>query len=166
MVARGDQAALRQIFDRHGGRMFGLALAILRDRISAADALQDAFVKIWERARQFDATRQSSGAWLDAILRGSALEMARARGRETLDDRESDAVFRDPDALDELAASETGRRLQECLMQLEPRSRHAIVLAFANGLSIPQIASRQDLPIEAVTSAIDRGMIALRKGLS
>jgi RNA polymerase sigma-70 factor (ECF subfamily) len=164
-VARGEHAALRKIYNGHAARLFGMAMAMLRDRPAAADALQDALLKVWERARQFDPARCSAETWLTGMLRTSALEIARARGREMPEGAAGlGEVAVDPDALDGLKASEDGLRLRECLQRLEPKTRHAVVLAFVHGLSQPELAYRLDLSLDAVKSSICRGLASLRAG--
>ena len=163
-VANGDKAALRAIYVRQSTRLFGIAMAILRDRTIAADVLQDAFLKIWERARQFDASRGNAEVWIAAIVRYAALDVARTRGREIPSDDPNlgDGAI-DPDALDNLLASEAGKRLRECLARLEPRNRQGIILAFVNGLSHPEVAARLDQPLGTVKSWIRRGLLALKE---
>jgi len=166
-VANGDRAALRAIYVRQSTRLFGVAMAILRDRTAAADVLQDAFLKLWERARQFDPARGNAEAWIAAIVRYGALDIARTRGRETPSDDPNlgDAAI-DPDALDALLASESGKRLRDCLARLDPRNRQGIVLAFVHGLSHPEVAARLDQPLGTVKSWIRRGLLSLRECLA
>ena len=110
-VAKGDRAALRAIYVRQSTRLFGVAMAILRDRAAASDVLQEAFLKVWERARQFDPARGSAEAWLGSIVRYAALDVARVRGREMpTDDPNLGDTAIDPDALDALLANESGKR--------------------------------------------------------
>jgi RNA polymerase sigma-70 factor (ECF subfamily) len=166
-VAGGDRAALRAIYERQSGRLFGVANAILRDRDAAADALQDAFLRIAQRAHQFDPLRGAATAWLAAIVRYAALDLARARGREiptddpALGDRPVEA-----DALDRVAADAEGRRLRACLETLEERNRRGIVLAFVHGLSHAQIAEKLELPLGTVKAWIRRGLLRLRECLA
>ena len=163
-VAKGDRAALRAIYVRQSTRLFGVAMAILRDRAAASDVLQEAFLKVWERARQFDPARGSAEAWLGSIVRYAALDVARVRGREMpTDDPNLGDTAIDPDALDALLASESGKRLRACLAQLEPKNRQGIVLAFVHGLSHPEVASRLDQPLGTVKSWIRRGLASLRE---
>ena len=166
-VAAGDRPALRAIYERQSVRLFGVANAILRDRDSAADALQDAFVKVARRAGQFDPARGDAEAWLAAIVRHAALDILRARGREIPSD---DPALGDqaisPEAEERLAASAQGRRLRDCLAGLEPRNREGIILAFVHGLSHPQIAARLETPLGTVKSWIRRGLLALRECLA
>ena len=166
-VARWEQASLRAIYDREGTRLFGVAMAILRDRAAAADAVQDAFLRVWERAAQFDPSRGDGRAWVTTIVRHAALDMARARGRET---PTGDPALGDqpvePDALNQLAASEENARLRACLAQLDPKARHFVLLAFMHGLSHVQIAARLDQPLGTIKTWIRRSLMALRACLS
>jgi RNA polymerase sigma-70 factor (ECF subfamily) len=166
-VAKGDRAALRAIYVRQSTRLFGVAMAILRDRTAAADVLQDAFLKLWERARQFDPARGNAEAWIAAIVRYAALDVARVRGRELpTDDPHLGEAAIDPDALDALLASEAGKRLRDCLARLDSRNRQGIVLAFVHGLSHPEVAARLDQPLGTVKSWIRRGLLSLRECLA
>lgn len=166
LVAQGDQAALRAIYVRQSSRLFGIAMAILRDRSTAADVLQDAFLKVWERARQFDPGRGNAEVWLGAIVRYAALDVARTRGREIpSDDPNLGDSSIEPEALEALTAAETGARLRDCLQRLEPKNRQGIVLAFVHGLSHPEIAVRLDQPLGTVKSWIRRGLLNLRECL-
>jgi RNA polymerase sigma-70 factor (ECF subfamily) len=166
-VAAGDRAALRAVYVRQSTRLFGIAMAILRDRATAADVMQDAFLRVWQRAGQFDAARGEASVWLSSIVRYAALDVARRRGREIPSD---DPALGDrpvaADALELLAATEEGGRLRACLDQLEPKNREGIVLAFVHGLSHPQIAARLALPLGTVKSWIRRGLLSLRECMS
>lgn len=166
-AAAGDRGALRAIYERQSTRLFGVANAILRDRDIAADALQDAFLRISRRAGQFDPARGSAEAWLAAIVRHAALDILRARGREMPTD---DPMLGDEaeaaEAEARLIASVEGQRLRACLALLETKNRAGIVLAFVHGLSHPQIAARLGMPLGTVKSWIRRGLLALRECLS
>lgn len=166
-VADGDRTALRSVYERHSVRLFGVANAILRDRDVAADAVQDAFLKISRRASQFDPVRGSAEAWLAGIVRHAALDIIRARGRETpTDDPSLGDTAVAPEAEERLAASAQGQRLRDCLAGLEPKNREGIILAFVHGLSHPQVAARLGLPLGTVKSWIRRGLLALRECLA
>lgn len=166
-VARGDRDALRAVYDRHSARLFGIATAILRDRDAAADALQDAFLKIGQRAGQFDPARGVAEAWLGGIVRHAALDLIRRRGREMpTDDPTLGDMAVEPEALDRVAANAEGRRLRDCLAALDDRNRKGIVLAFVHGLSHAQVAARLDLPLGTVKAWIRRGLLQLRECLS
>lgn len=164
---QASRIALKAVYDRQSTRLFGVAMAILRDRDAASDAMQDGFLKIATRAGQFDPARGVPEAWLAAIIRHAALDLARARGREmpTDDPTLGDAPV-EPVALEAITTSAEGRRLRDCLGQLEQRNRESIVLAFVHGLSHAQVAARLDLPLGTVKSWIRRGLLSLRECLT
>jgi RNA polymerase sigma-70 factor, ECF subfamily len=162
-VAAGQRAALRGVYERQSTRLFGIANAILRDREAAADALHDVFLRVATRAGQFDAARGDAEAWLGAIARHAALDLARRRGREQpTDDPALGDLPVEAEALAQVLAGDDRRRLQDCLHQLEERNRRGILLAFVHGLSHSQIAARLDLPLGTVKAWIRRGLLQLR----
>ena len=166
-VAAGDRDALRQIYLRHSTRLFGIAMAILRDRAAAADVLQDSFLKVWQRAGQFDAERGDGQAWMSAIVRHASFDAARARGREIpTDDPGLGDTMVEPEAFEALSFSDESKRLHVCLDRLPRDNREGIVLAFVHGLSHPEIALKLNQPLGTVKSWIRRGLLSLRECLS
>lgn len=162
-VARQDRAALRSLYDRTCARLFGVAFAILRDRDAAADVLQDAYLKVWLRAGQYDPARGEAGVWLAAIVRHLALDAARARGREVpVQPLVAEMTSPEPDALQRMTARGEAQRLLACLGALDEHSRGVIVLAFVQGLSHAQLAARFGRPLGTVKSWVRGGLARLR----
>jgi RNA polymerase sigma-70 factor (ECF subfamily) len=166
-IARGEREALRRLYGIESRRLYGIALAILRDPAAAADAVQDTFLRVWDRAGTYDAARGEAGAWLGTITRHIALDIARARGRETPTD---DPTLGDAPVEDDPAARLDGAadavRLRACLERLEEKNRRSILLAFVDGFSHSQIAARLDLPVGTVKAWIRRGILSLRACLA
>ncbi|MDB5412842.1 MAG: polymerase subunit sigma [Rubritepida sp.] len=166
-IAGEDRTALQALYKLQSVRLFGVAMAILRDRDAAADAVHDGFVNVARRAAQFDAERGTAEGWLGSIIRHAALDIARRRGREIPTD---DATLGDTPVeaaqLDSITASEEGARLRACLADLPEKNRQGIVLAFVHGLSHPQIAARLELPLGTVKAWIRRGLLTLRECLA
>jgi len=67
-----DRTALREVYDRTAPKLFGVCLCISGNREAAEDILQDVYLKVWNRAGRFDATRASPVTWLCAIARNAA----------------------------------------------------------------------------------------------
>jgi RNA polymerase sigma-70 factor (ECF subfamily) len=80
-LAAGDRDAALVLVRRFQARVFGLALSITRDRSTAEDAAQEAFVKAWRYAASYDPRRGPVAAWILTIARNAALDQARARSR-------------------------------------------------------------------------------------
>lgn len=166
-IARDDRAALRMLYQQQSVRLFGVAMAVLRDRDAASDAVHDGFVKIARRAAQFDPERGAAEAWLASVIRHAALDIARRRGREIpTDDASLGDTPVEAGQLDALAADEDGARLRDCLARLPEKNRQGILLAFVHGLSHPQVAARLDMPLGTVKAWIRRGLLTLRECLA
>jgi RNA polymerase sigma-70 factor (ECF subfamily) len=161
--AIGDRRAFRRLYDQESPQLFGLALRILRQQSAAADAVQDAFLQIWQKAATFDPKRGSAKAWLASIVRYRALDSVKRYSKETLYDTPPEPeATEDFDPLSALEARRNGARLHACLEALEEPKRRAILLAFSEGLSHSEVAERVVAPLGTVKAWIRRGMLALK----
>ncbi|HEV2546859.1 MAG TPA: sigma-70 family RNA polymerase sigma factor, partial [Stellaceae bacterium] len=165
-VQRGSRAALKRLYELERRRLYGVALRIARRPDVAADALQDAFVQVWQNAASFSPERGDAAAWLTAIARYRALDAVRKLRREvpsddpTLGDRGEE-----PDILGRLDAVLSRDALRRCLGELEDNQRRCIVLAFVEGLSHVEIARQLAAPLGSVKSWVRRGLVSLRSCL-
>lgn len=164
LVARGDVAAFRRLYDATGAHLFSVALRIVRRRDKAEEVLQDAFINVWRRAGDWQPDRGGAATWLTSIVHHRAIDMIRREGRlEPLADdfaeRHEDPA---PDALTRFAANEDARRIDRCLDDLDERPRTAIRLAYWHGLTHEQLAQRLDAPVGTIKSWVRRGLIRLK----
>lgn len=168
--ARGDQHALRSIYERESRYLLGVALRIVRDRAAAEDVLHDAFVTIWSRASSFDASRGAGRGWIYSIVRHAALNRVRDNARESvldepvaahLDAQAALSVWQDSG--DELVRQAALGRLGQCLDGLEPTRRACLLHAYVDGCTHSEIATRVQAPLGTVKAWIQRGLRALRE---
>ncbi|GMG85640.1 sigma-70 family RNA polymerase sigma factor [Paralimibaculum aggregatum] len=166
--ARGDRAALRRIFEAEGGRLAGVALRILRRRELAEEAVQEAFVKIWRSAGQYDPARGSARGWIYAVLRNHALNMLRDGSRETATEPGALDALRDDEAM--LSAAwerlDEASALKRCLAALDTAKRQAVLMAYVLGYTHGEIAGRVGAPLGTAKAWVRRGLAALRACLS
>jgi len=162
-LGRGDRNALPDLYQRTSAKLYGVCLRILNERSEADDVLQETYVTVWQRASGFDAARGSPIAWLVAIARNKAIDRLRTR-RMTTEPIDAADNVRDgnPDPAQALEISDEGRRLNDCLGQLEPNQRAAIVGAFLDGATYEQMAARSDVPLGTMKSMIRRSLLKLR----
>ncbi len=166
-VGRGDRWALRQVYDMTSAKLFGICLRICGERASAEDVLQTVYIKVWERAGQFDATRASPITWLATIARNGAIDWRRSAAgravRDTLPEQAALAVADDaPRADQQLMVAEDGERLDRCLGELEDRTRSCVRAAFFDGLTYAELAARENIPLGTMKSWIRRGLLRLK----
>ena len=166
LCAAGDRLAFRRLYERWSSRLHGIALRITRQSSLAADATHDAFVQVWQQAHRFDPARGSAEAFLVSLVRYRALDIIRRHGREVPgyepDDEPDDA----PDALTRLVSSAEGAALQRCLGLLDRERQRLIMLAFVDGLSHGELATRLGAPLGTIKSWIRRSLLSLRECLA
>lgn len=161
--ARGERSALRRLYDVEARQMLGVALRIVRQRALAEDIVQDAFVKVWEKARSFDPLRGSARGWLYSIVRNRALNEVRDSGRQiTMDEAALEAIDLQRAHEAPLSTPELGT-LDDCLGRLDADKRSSIVLAYVEGCTHTEIAQRLATPLGTVKAWIRRGLQALRE---
>ena len=80
-IARGQQASLGALYDRHAGLLLAVLTRILGDNQEAEDVLHEVFLEVWQRAADYDSQRGSVRAWLVMRARSRGLDRARALGR-------------------------------------------------------------------------------------
>jgi hypothetical protein len=85
-VADGDQSALRRVYAATAVKLFGVILRILGRSDLAADVLQDVYVRVWQRAGEFDPDASPPLAWLVTIARDRALDESSRTTTRSADD--------------------------------------------------------------------------------
>jgi len=166
-IAAGDKLAFRALYQSEGGKLFGIAMRICRDREAAEDAFQEAFVDIWRKAAQFDATRGSARLWLAAIARNRSIDQLRRRGRPGTAGTDADLAVLD--SMSDARAIEDGgtefMALASCLDRLDAPTREMVLLAYYQGWQRDELAKRFDRPVNTVKTQLRRGLVALRECL-
>ena len=167
-VRRRDTAALRDLYDRHAGMVYGLGLRILREAPEAEDLVQDVFLHLWRRAELFDGERGQFTGRLVSLARNRAIDRLRARRtRERKGDEYEAEVAAAPAApgagpAESAYASELRAAVTRALQMLPEPQRVALELAYFGGLSHSEIAERLAAPLGTVKARIRQGMIRLR----
>jgi RNA polymerase sigma factor (sigma-70 family) len=172
-VALRDRDAFRRLYDATSPKLFGFALRILKKDEWAEEALQDAFLSIWNNAAQYRPHLAAPVTWMAAIVRNKALDMLRRRdddveiGGETFGADALDAFeSHDPTPYAALQVSQDARALAHCLGTLEGLHRQAIAMAFFHDLSHTEVAAQMSLPIGTIKTWIRRGLMRLQTCLA
>jgi RNA polymerase sigma-70 factor, ECF subfamily len=164
-TARGDRAAFAKLYTRTAAKLFGIALRIMRQREPAEEVLQESFVAVWERARDYDAARGSAMGWLATIVRHCAIDQLRrraARPESRSAPEEALLALASPDSTDSRAEL---RALQRCLDELDEEPRRAVLLAYCYGLTRVELAARLAVPVGTVKSWLRRSLEHLKQCL-
>ncbi|HZI11543.1 MAG TPA: sigma-70 family RNA polymerase sigma factor [Myxococcus sp.] len=164
-VALGSGKAMREVYARCSGRAFAVTLRLLPSRADAEEVLQEAFLEVWRRAREFDPARGGMETWVTTIARTRAIDRLRAMGTVARvvegAAHQPPPVSASPTAPDEAASLGQDRaRVLAALKQLPREQREVVELAYFEGLSQSEIAARTGQPLGTVKT---RARLALEK---
>ena len=161
----GNRAAFRRIYDMTSHRVFGIVLAILRNRAAAEEIAQEVYVQIWRQSGRFNQEQANAMGWISSIARNRAIDRLRAdRARGFV--QFTDEV---PDLADDRLAADApldALVLTRALSGLRPEYRKIILLSYFRGYTQSEMSELLDLPLGTVKSWMKRGLAELREALS
>jgi RNA polymerase sigma-70 factor (ECF subfamily) len=165
LVARGDEGALSELYDRVGRIAYGLALRVLRDERHAEDAVQEAFLQVWRSAATFRAERAKASTWILTLVHRRAVDLVRREQRRQADPLTDETVLgQAPEETEEAAWLRFEReRVQTALRQLPDTQREALELAYYGGFSQSELAERLGVPLGTIKSRMFAGLARLRE---
>ncbi|CCD95595.1 RNA polymerase ECF-type sigma factor [Bradyrhizobium sp. ORS 375] len=166
-VANGDEAAFERLYAATRAKLYGVVLRILHRQDLAEEVVQETYVKVWNNAAQFDPSVSSPITWMAAIARNRAIDLVRKRGELSLEDEPSalEVAAETPDPLARREMSEELKRLLECVGRLEPDRQKLVLLAYYNGWSREQLATKFEAPVNTVKTWLRRSMMDIRQCL-
>lgn len=163
--AEGDAAAARALVDRLAPRVFRLAQRLLQDRAEAEDVTQEAMLRLWQIAPDWQPGGAQPSTWLHRVTANLATDRLRRRRSVALDaiEEPDDPA---PGVVERMITSDRHRALDEALALLPERQRVAVVLRHIEGHTNPDIAATMGIGVEAVESLTARGKRKLTELLS
>jgi RNA polymerase sigma factor (sigma-70 family) len=165
--ASGDPEAAAAFVRRLERKVYGLALAIVRDPAEAQDVAQEAFVRAWRFAASFDERRGSVAGWLMGITRNVALDSVRGRGRRPgpAGDLPDDWPVDPADLGEQVGSRAEASRVIALMRELPPAQREALVAVTLLGLSTREVSERDAVPHGTVKTRVRLALRKLRDGM-
>jgi RNA polymerase sigma factor (sigma-70 family) len=166
LVARGDESALADLYDRVGRVAYGLAYRVLRDERLAEDAVQEGFLAAWRTAAGFSADRAKASTWILTLVHRRAVDLVRREERrraEPLEESTHEVGSTTASAEDLAWVRFERERVQEALGRLPDAQREAIELAYYGGYSQSELAERLGQPLGTIKSRMFAGLTRLRE---
>jgi RNA polymerase sigma-70 factor, ECF subfamily len=169
-AARGEHAALGELYDRFGGAVFALALRIIADREVAEEVTQEIFLRIWRHAGSYDPARGRVVTWILGFTHHLAIDQVRRRRVQAQpmpvnEDGElltANVVDPSVDVEQQVVGGERRRLLMEALGLLPHTQREVIEHAYYRGLTQVEIAARVGIPLGTVKTRLRLGLRKLR----
>lgn len=159
-IRRGSDEAYRAVYDHTASDLLSFAHGMLRNRASAEDVVQQAFLELVASASSFRGRGEALRVWLFKSVRFRCLDhLRRSASREIVTDRPPDRVAADP------TDDEIDPRLLRALDELSERQRSMVLMRHVVGMSGAEIASVVGLNRAAVYAVVRRAERRLRESV-
>jgi RNA polymerase sigma-70 factor (ECF subfamily) len=166
-VAKNEEAAVGELYDRFGALVFRMAIQAMPTRPEAEDAVQEVFVRLWRTADRYDADRSALVTWVMLIARRHIVDkLRRTRSRVSAVSMDEPSTFGEAAgtvADERLLRGENFERLMERIEALPDLQRTVVTRAYLGGQTLRQIGEELGTPLGTVKSALSRALVRLRE---
>ena len=158
-----EREALGEAYQQYGGALLHLILKIVQDQETGEEILQDTFVKIWEKADQFDGTRGRLFSWMAQIARNTAIDRVRSGNFKRWEKTEAlEATVNDSTRWSEsLRIEDSGLRKE--INKLDEKYRLLIDYLYFQDYTQKEVSETLDIPLGTVKTRARMAIIELRK---
>ncbi|WP_323765295.1 sigma-70 family RNA polymerase sigma factor [Marinovum sp.] len=171
-VSLADRKAFAELYSATSAKLFGICLRILSDRAQAEDALQDVYVKIWNRADAYQPGRVQPMTWLITIARNHSIDLLRKRRTAATDNADGDETVIDrleshaPGPAESLQQKDERARIAACLEELAEDKADAVRRAYLQGATYAELATHFAVPLNTMRTWLRRSLLSLRACLT
>lgn len=161
LLKKSPKEAIPVLYDKYGGNLYGILLSILKDEEDAQEALQQSFIKIWQKAALYDPDKSKLFTWLLSISRHTALDLLRKKGRTV--QREirmdlSDVYNKEgkelkPELMD----------MRDHIMTLEIKYQNVLEALYFQGMTQKEASEALELPLGTIKTRLRIAMRELRR---
>ena len=161
-----DPDGLAAVYDRYSGIAYGIFMRITRDESVAEDLLQELFLRVWNKSRDFDATKGALGVWIISIARNMGIDYLRSAqarfGAKLRPIENVDPLSFSRQPVDAALVLDSRRAVKTALSNLNPNERKVLELAYFEGCSQTEIAKLLNEPLGTVKTWMRAGLTRLR----
>ena len=170
-IEGGDRHAFSTLYDRHINRVFGTAMASLRDRGIAEEVTQDVFLRVWRNSSSYNPQKSKFTTWLTTITRNRVVDTVRKLKRFTKESPDGDYA-----TLISIPSNETGpeeasvikiesERVEQAMSALPNEQRTVVLMAYFKGMTHSEISQELRVPSGTVKTRMRLAMLKLRSAL-
>jgi len=166
LVKRGNESALATLYRRHTAILRTVISRVVHNDADTDDLLQECFIELWKRAATYDEAKGKLLGWLITLARRRAIDRVRrrqaySRAEERLiEHSKSDSEECHNHVEQEANASDCSQALKKALSELPAAQREAIQMAYYQGLSQREIATKTGIPLGTIKTRLE---LAIRK---
>jgi RNA polymerase sigma-70 factor (ECF subfamily) len=171
-IADGDAMAMRELYQRHGRTVYGIALAVCADASTAEEVTQDVFLRVWNRAGTYSSEKAKVVTWLARIARNRSIDALRQAAARPGHSQQTESDFErllDPRAVDPGDTAQVAamrRRVRSVVSALPAEQRRILVLGFFQGMTHREISDHLGEPLGTVKTRMRDTLKKLRVKLA
>ncbi len=163
LVARGDEKAYANVYDRLAGPVYGLIRRVVRNPAQSEEVAQEVLLEVWRSASRFDPARGSAVTWVMTIAHRRAVDRVRsATAAAEREQRTAEPLATVDDVAETVEASLEKERVRRCLAGLTELQRESITLAYYGGYSYREVAALLSSTLGTIKTRIRDGLIRMR----
>ncbi len=162
LVSRDGQS-LALLYERYSAALFGIIRGMIPDEEQGKEVLQDAFVKIWQNAEKYDATKGRLFTWMVQVTRRLAIDALRSKQFKTDKKTETlpDSVSNSRSLSEETNLKDIG--LRRIVDQLDDHHKSIITLLYFQDYTQKEVSEELDIPLGTVKTRTRKAMERLRE---
>lgn len=168
MIIADEVNGLELLFKNYYKQLWRFAKEILKNTDAAEDAVQDVFIKFWEKRNQINITT-SLKAYLFTAVRNTCFNQLKASERNVwLDDTsiQYDMKNSSPDAINNIAGKELEQKIATAIDALPPRCGLVFKLSRFENKSYKEIAEIMDISVKTVDNQMGKALMLMRQQLA
>ncbi|MFS4439223.1 sigma-70 family RNA polymerase sigma factor [Paracoccaceae bacterium GXU_MW_L88] len=166
-VAIKDKAAFSGLYDATSAKLFGVCLSVLGNRSEAEDALQETYLRIWNKADSYAVTGHSPMTWLITIARNISIDRLRRRKAPTQDIEDAVEISDSTPGPEAFAIAQSERaRIESCMDELPPDRANAVRRVYLKGQTYRELAAHYEVPLNTMRTWLRRSLRTLKDCLS
>lgn len=158
-----DQSAFSYLYDNYAAALNGVIHRMVDDVQLSEDILQEAFIRIWNNFKQYDAGKGRLFTWMVNITRNLTIDTLRSKGykkQQKISQNESSVTnYQNKDNV----ARFDGIGLNKQLAFLKPEYKNLIDLAYFAGYTQEEISKEMGIPLGTVKTRMRSAIMELRK---
>lgn len=166
-LTAGDTTAAGELYDRYGRQVYALACRMLEDAATAEDVTQECFVKVWQRAGQFDPKRGRLATWVLHIAYTTTVDVIRTRKRvqPSRFDEQPEETDHAADTAGDAETAVLAEQVRSALLRLPGEQRQVLDMAYWGAMSQQEMATALGIPLGTVKSRVRLALDSLRQFL-
>lgn len=168
-IAARDETSYEIFCARVKGILSATIYKVLNQWEDSEDVCQEVLLKLWEKGDLYDPSKGRPLTWLRTMARNRAIDRLRGKQRRHdlmqrfRDQKQAVEPIHSRELSEEVSVREQAAMVRQAVIQLTPEQKQVVELAYFEGLTQSEIASRLDQPLGTVKARIRRGVNNLRE---